>query len=421
MIQLKKLNDFDVRLNIIGAKKYGKVSYPVRYGAYSEIETDDHLYQFNLNGEIKYLQGKNKKWPADEWLKRTAGNDWIYYTPGIYTGIESFIGEYYLPCFSYESNSIFAYDPFENNYVKEAIDSLSDLFYTIKLKKLSTLSNESRGFIRLIRKNSHSALESRSKRLHKIIGGRVTVLPPDTRHVDYDVIPVNISRGCIYNCGFCMIKSGNRFTALSSNEITDQIGNLKEFYGNDLINYNSVFLGEHDALFAGRDVLTFSAMSTFEILGLKNSLMYGSNLFFFGSVNSFLGSADSLFKELNKLPFYTYINIGLESAHPDTLKRLGKSVDAKSVEESFQKMISVNKKYENIEVTSNFLIGSSMPEEHYDSILKLSLKNDSFYSKGALYLSPLQNERSVVELQMKFKKIKNCVRIPAYLYLIQRL
>ncbi len=36
--------------NIKGAHYYSKASYPVRYGRYSQIETPDYIFQFNLNG-----------------------------------------------------------------------------------------------------------------------------------------------------------------------------------------------------------------------------------------------------------------------------------------------------------------------------------------------------------------------------------
>lgn len=37
-----------------------------------------------------------------------------------------------------------------------------------------------------------------SEQLFQILGSQVTVLPPDTRHVGCNVIPVRISDGCLY-------------------------------------------------------------------------------------------------------------------------------------------------------------------------------------------------------------------------------
>ena len=120
------IDEINVTANKTGADKYQKVSYPMRFGEYSIIETPEYLYHLNLKGQVRFIQAKNDKyWSKDEWLKRTDGNDWIYYTPGIYTGLKSFIGEYYLPCFSFKSNSIFAYDPFVNANVKNSINWLA--------------------------------------------------------------------------------------------------------------------------------------------------------------------------------------------------------------------------------------------------------------------------------------------------------
>ena len=41
-----------------GSREYLKVSYPVRFGRYSEIRWGDYVYQFNLKGEIRHLQGR---------------------------------------------------------------------------------------------------------------------------------------------------------------------------------------------------------------------------------------------------------------------------------------------------------------------------------------------------------------------------
>jgi hypothetical protein len=91
----------------------------------------------NPNGEIKYLQGLDKGWPYPaEWLKRTAGNDWVYYSAGDYKGVYGLLGEYYVPCLSYQSNSIFSEKPFDHPSVRSAIrlreDLLKDLIYLIQ-------------------------------------------------------------------------------------------------------------------------------------------------------------------------------------------------------------------------------------------------------------------------------------------------
>jgi len=47
-------------------------------------------------------------------------------------------------------------------------------------------------FLELISGNDSKPLRHRADKLHGIIGGGISVLPPDTRHVGYDVIPVMI-------------------------------------------------------------------------------------------------------------------------------------------------------------------------------------------------------------------------------------
>ncbi len=71
-----------------GSRKYTRMSYPVYCGRFTEVETRDYLFHFNLNNEILRARGKGSDWPhPHEWLKRYMGNDWIYYSTGGYTGV----------------------------------------------------------------------------------------------------------------------------------------------------------------------------------------------------------------------------------------------------------------------------------------------------------------------------------------------
>lgn len=422
-MQSYSINGLDITPCKEGSKKYRKVSYPVRFGIYSVIETRDHIYQFSPAGIIRHLQPKNdEKWAKDEWIKRTEGNDWVYYTPGIYTGLQSYIGEYYLPCFSYRSNSIFSYDPYINENVEKSIKSIDYLQEKIKKIPKGNVPEGLHNFLNKISKNNSAYLKERALALHSIAGGRASVLPPDSRHVDYDVIPLTLADGCLYKCKFCMVKNMQQFGTRGKGDILNQIEMLKNFYGDDLVNYNSVFFGQHDALNAGEELIMFSAEKAYELLRIGDSYMHGANLFMFASADSFLNSRDSLWKSLNKSPFYTYINIGLETAHKDTMKILGKPVSVEQVRESFFKMIELNRSYDKIEVTANFILSEDLPEEHYPSIIELiNGSEDKFYSKGGVYMSPLYRIKNNIKLQRKFIEIKNKLRVPAHIYLIQRL
>lgn len=417
------LSGVEITLNKKGSQEFSKVSYPVRYGIYSEIKANGYLYQFNLNGEIKYIVGLGDNWPNHlEWLKRTISNNWIYYSTGGYEGVFDLMGEYYLPCLSYPSNTVFGGKPFNDKAVTAAIESSQLLLEKIQALKSETMPPHFKRFLKKIIKNNGHALEVKSKSLHSIIKSQISVLPPDARHVDYEIIPVIIADGCLYNCGFCRVKSGHDFHARSKENILGQLNRLMEFYGEDVKNYNAIFIGQHDALHAGGELIEFTAKNAYRLFEFKNSYMKKPALFLFGSIDSILDADDNLFNMLNKLPFYIYINLGLESGDQQTLELLKKPVNAKSVVNAFNKMLRVNKTFENIEVTANFVFGKNLYKNHYESFLELTnLNGKGFYSKGAVYLSPLDNRWTKQEAKEKFRYLKSKSRMETFVYLIQRL
>lgn len=411
-----------------GSVEFAKVSYPIRYGRFSEIRTPEYTFQCNLNGEIKYIQGRGEGWPHPaEWLKRTVANDWVYYSAGEYGRAYDYFGEYYLPCLSYPSNSIMGGNPFNDHAVGSALEAWEEARIRLEGLRARSLPPGLEGFLSLATECDAKRLQLRSRVLHELIGGPITVLPPDTRHVDYEIIPVIIADGCLYNCAFCRVKTGDDFTPRDKKSVLEQIKRLKAFYSRDLLNYNAVFLGQHDALHAGQDLIEFAASEAYEILGLNQSHMKGAHLFLFGSVDSLLKAEDGLFRMLQGLPFRTYINVGLESADQETLTALGKPIASEMIGEAFARMVEVNRQYEKIEVTANLLLGSNLPQGHLPNSLDV-IRNElgRFYSKGAIYFSPFVNggsmrretRRSMVR---RFGEIKSLSLLPTYLYLIQRL
>jgi len=417
------LNDFDLTLDKAGAKRFAKASYPIRYGRFSEIKSPEHLFQFNLNGEIKYIRGLGNNWPHPaEWLKRTDGNDWVFYSIAGYHRILDSLGEYYLPCLNYASNTIWAYDPFGDSNVQNALVGWHHLQAQLRTLDTGGLSSEAKNFLDLVIRHNGGALRAKSDKLHRIIGGRVSVLPPDTRHVDYEVIPIMIADGCFYNCGFCRIKSGQRFSLRSRHNVRQQIQALKVHYGDNLKNYNAVFLGNHDALAAGDELICGTAAEVYSAFNFENSHIRDPRLFLFGSVDSLLSADNRLFESINRTPFYTYINIGLESADEATLERINKPLETWKIEAAFLKMIDINRSYFNIEVSANFLIGGRLSTGHYESVIELIRDRlDGYYSKGGIYLSPLDTAGSNQDLLRTFFELKSLSRLPTYLYLIQRL
>ncbi|RJQ56172.1 MAG: hypothetical protein C4530_14985 [Desulfobacteraceae bacterium] len=418
-----RLEDLRITPQKTGAQTFSKVSFPIRYGCFSEVRTSDYIFQFNLNGEIKFIQGRGRRWPhPSEWLKRTVGNDWIYYSTGGYKGVFSLFGEYYLPCLSYPSNPILRTYAFDDDVFSEALAAWKKTLAQLKSCSRSSISGEMRALLENIAANDENALRKKADRFHAALEGPVSVLPPDTRHVDYDVIPLIVADGCLYNCRFCRVKSGRRFMPRSREDILLQIQQLKILYGRDLANYNAIFLGRHDALHAPAELIEFAAVNAYEALELKRSNLKGANLFLFGSVDSFMRATEVFLSRLNRLPFYSYINLGLESADPETLLFLGKPVGAASVRDAYARMNHVNRTYENIEVSANFVLGESLPRSHGTALLKL-LENgiDQTYTKGAVYLSPLENGGTGKETLNQFFSFKNLSRLPVFIYLIQRL
>ena len=409
-----------------GPDKLVKQSFPLRFGRYSEIKTPDFEFCFNLNGEIKSIRGLKPNWPHPaEQFKRTAGNDWVYYTVGDKSGddgIISWMGEYYLPCLPYASNPVWEIEYFSNPVIMSALAEWSQLFANLYMANSKGLYPHAKDLIKRILAHDERILYERSQQLNKIIGGRVSVLPPDTRHVDYDVIPLTIADGCLYHCRFCCVKTEKKFQIRSKENIHEQLRALKNHFGDDLVNYHALFLGNHDALAADGDLICFAAEEAYKAFRFRQRMDQKPFLYLFGSVGSILEARLALFEHLNRLPFYTDINIGFESIDSETLSLIGKPITSDQVKEAFEKMIEINSAFNQIEITGNFVAGDNLSPEHEGSLADL-LKhaNSENKSKGALYLSPLKETPKKRELLPRFYKIKEESRLPVFVYLIQRL
>jgi radical SAM superfamily enzyme YgiQ (UPF0313 family) len=195
----------------------------------------------------------------------------------------------------------------------------------------------------------------------------------------------------LYHCKFCCVKSGRQFQARSENDIRRQIRQLKLFYGRNLENYNALFLGNHDALEAGDELVFIAASEAYKAFQFETRAET-THLFMFGSVDSLLKSKNRVFERIDHLPFYTYVNIGLESFDKSTLDFIGKPLNETKVGEAFKRMLEINDTFKNIEVTANFVIGKGLPVEHYSSLQEV-LREAPVKSggKGIIYLSPLKD------------------------------
>lgn len=425
-MQTYQLDNLTITLNKEGKDRYAKLSYPVRYGRYHEIRHPEYLFQFNLSWEIKHIQGLNNDWPhPSEWLKRTVGNDWIYYASGgyAYAGIFDLVGEHYLPCFSYVSNSFFRDNPFERTSVQNAISSWPQLLEKlVAVLRHNNLTDELKLIIKKIVSNNEQALQARARTLRSILQGRISVLPPDTRHVDYEVVPLIIADGCLHNCGFCEVKTGGDFRPRTKEDILRQIRELRNFSSEDIINYNSLFLGQHDGLAAGCELIEYAAENAFQILGFGDALLKEPKLFLFASVDSFLEADQKTFTTLNNLPYHTYINLGLESFDQESLEKLKKPVEADAVVHAFTKMLQVNREYTRLEVTSNIVLSDAPQPGHLDRFKECMLTElKTPYDKGAVYFSPLRGFADRKGIINQFHHFRRLSRLPCYFYLIQRL
>ena len=269
---------------------------------------------------------------------------------------------------------------------------------------------------------NREVLAGEGEKLHRIIGGAFSVLPPDTLNVDYEVIPLMVMDGCPHDCDFCQFKSGKACEFRTRDNIREQIIELKELYGDDLINYNSIVLGENNALAAGAAIIEFAARTAHKVFELGKSYHRGnSNLFLFGSADLFLETEESFFAMLSAMPYNTCLNLGLESPHEETLRLIGKSLTADAVYEAFQRALYVNETYDKVEITCNFILGKDLPQEHLKRLKAMLASIPRRREKGTIYLSPLAGASERRQVLKEFREIKRASRLPVYLYLMQRL
>lgn len=411
-----------ITLNKEGARRYTRMSYPMYCGLYSEVETRDYLLHFNLNNEILRAKGKGTAWPhPHEWLKRNMGNDWIYYSTGGYAGVYEATGEYYLPNMPYVTNGLLGGNPFKLREVSELISTWPEILKNIRRSE-KRLPVEISSFLDNALAKTPTTLADKAENLFSICGGRSTVLPPDARHVDYNVIPVTIATGCLYKCSFCEVKNKKPFSPKSEPDISRQIQKLKRLYDRDLQNYNAIFLGEHDALHRGPDTILSTLAACHRELDFSSSYVDGCSGYLFGSASSLLNTPDSFFEDLEHLPYSVFINVGLESADQETLDLLGKPLTTALVESCFKRIQEINDRFSKTEITANFVFDDHLSENHIPSFLHLvrdSLKHVK--SKGCIYLSPLKFGRPSRAQTFVFNRLKVLSRVPTFLYIIQRL
>lgn len=417
------MEELEIIFDCAGRDDWGKFSFPVWYGIPVKMNWREYRYDFNLRGGLKKVSGGSRVWPdPQEVLKRTDGNDLIYYGVHGYESSYDLIKNYYVPFNGIYGSDLFEEKPLEGPPVRRALESFDKLTLEAGRLAAATACDRPREFLQKVAARNRKALAEEARTLHRIMGANLPVLPPDTIDVDYEVIPLILTEGCTYNCRFCLFKTTGGFRVRSPQNIAAQIRSLKDFYGDDLINYNSLMLGQNDALAAGEDLLVNAAEMAYELLNLSASYHRGRpNLFMFGSVDSFLEADHSLLDRLERLPFRTSINVGMESFDQETLDRLGKPLQAERVREAFRKMQAVNRCRSNIAVSCNFVLGGDLPSRHPEAIKTVLAAETTARDRGAVYLSPLIRTSRRREILKEFREIKMSSPLPVFIYLAQRL
>lgn len=415
-----------MRLNLHkqGLSSYKKLSYPARFGRYHELITPTGTYHLCLDGFPKFFQARDR-WPhPQEWLKITRGGDAVYYSSLGYRDLFDLTGEYYYPFLPYSSNSIFFNAPLSPEVMKQLRRKHDQLCgQAAVFSETLPAGSEQQKTIKDFSGWTWKKIISSAQHLHRLIQARVPVLPPDCRHLDYDVIPFVISDGCQANCGFCNVKTGAEFRVRSDEEINEQLVGLKEFFDEELKNYAGIFLGQHDALAAGVTKICRAMKKADEILGIGRGHVRQPTVCQFGSAWSLLATDDNDLQQLADQPYKFYINIGLESFDQNTLNNLRKPVSAEENRQAFKRIVAINRRYCNIEISVNLIFGEIAGSDHLNTILQVvNSENSRSNILTTLYLSPLAvNGFCRQNFFQALRILKSRLRVPVYPYLIQRL
>ena len=411
-----------VRTKKQGAARYDKLSYPARFGRYHELILDECTYHLALDGFPKFLQSHSNTWPQpQEWLKLSRAGDWAYYSAMGYRDLYGLTGEYYYPHLAYTSNPIYDTNPLQSRVVRELLAGHDDrCAQAATLAASKALPAEQRQILKLFSIWSTGRIKGLATELHRIIKARVPVLPPDCRHVDYDVVPLMISEGCQANCSFCRIKTTGGFHLRDRNEITAQLNDLQDWLGLERSNHAGLFLGQHDALGGGTQPILDAVELAMNMLPPSQHLAPFS-IFLFGSVPSLMAVSDTELHYLNTLPGRVYINIGLESFDQQTLENIGKPVNAEENKETFRRICKLNQRHTNLNISVNIIAGDMAGPNHLQATRTVLEEIYGFDPHTTIYLSPLMSNFNRSDFLSDLRSLKSLRKLDIYPYLIQRL
>jgi len=130
---------------------------------------------------------------------------------------------------------------------------------------------------------------------------------------------------------------------------------------------------------------------------------------------------------VSKLPFSTYINVGLEAAdwrHAQRVEETGVcGTRARGFLEDARHKSNVSAGGSDCQLCFQ----RSVLPDHFASLMALTGSSlDPIRAKGAIYLSPIVDEAVITDarrraLVRRFQEVKAHNRLPTFLYLIQRL
>ena len=405
-----------------GLAIHRKLSYPARYGCYHELVFPGQIYHLDLNCFPKFIQGTDSHWPhPQEWVKVTGNGDPVYYSTQGYQDIFDLTGEYYYPHPSYPTNAVYRLSSLQRHGVEAVLSQHNQCCQMAGALARRTQDRDRAEILRRFSCWSRQNITARGRNLHNIIKARIPVLPPDCRLVDYDVLPVIVSEGCLANCGFCTIKTGNEYRVRSEGEILEQVLGLQTLLREELANYCGVFLGQHDGLAVGSDRIRQTIETVTTHLRPGTGHVRQPVVFLFGSTSSFLGLSEADLDLLGSLEYQIFMNIGLESFDQQTIEMLKKPAAAADNLSAFFRALEINRTRSGIRVSCNLVFGNRTGKKHLETIYRVLGSPSSPQPESIIYISPLSGSFNRKNFLQTLRRIQETARMPVLPYLIQRL
>ncbi len=234
---------------------------------------------------------------------------------------------------------------------------------------------------RMAQKLSPQELEQEHREFENVYGS-VPILPPDC----YGSLLIQVTRGCSYNqCRFCTLYGDREFEVLSDEKLSQHIQKVLEFQRGALDRWNSIFLGEANALCLDHNLLIQKIELIQDAFKRTSNAKASQTLYSFDDASA-PKRTSTQFKELHARGLKR-VYIGLETGEWKLRKGLLKPGD----ETSFRKKIE-GLKEANISVGIILLAGVG-GREHEDSHMEAStelLKSLSLDMEDYVYISPLR-------------------------------